>query len=68
MMKFEESGIIEEVVWEALRKQIELVAGKDKNITDVRINYQLRIPKHGTRNYLGLSAAIDLEKEKQKTL
>ena len=48
MIKFDESGIIEEVVWVALRKQIELHAGKDKNITDVRINYQLRIPKYGT--------------------
>ena len=66
--KTQNDMIIEEVVWQALRKQIELVAGKDENITDVRINYQLRIPKHGTRNYLGLSASIDLEKEKQKTL
>ena len=66
MIKFDESGIIEEVVWVALRKQIELHAGKDKNITDVRINYQLRIPKYGTRNYLDLTASIDAEKEKDK--
>jgi len=58
--------IIEDIVWEALRKQIELHAGKDKNITDVRINYQLRVPKYGTRNYLDLTAKIDADKDEGK--
>jgi hypothetical protein len=44
--------------WEKLRAQIEFHLKDDENITDIRINYQLKIPKYGTRNFLDLSIKI----------
>ena len=45
--------------WDKLKKQIEYHLKKDNNLTDVSINYQVKIPERGTRNYLGLSVKID---------
>jgi len=45
--------------WDKLKQQIEYHIGQDHNLTDVTINYQLRIPERGTRNYLQLSVKID---------
>jgi hypothetical protein len=45
--------------WEKLKQQIEYHIEQDHNLTDVTINYQLRIPERGTRNYLQLSVKID---------
>lgn len=45
--------------WEKLKKQIEYYWEQDSNLTDVIINYQLRIPETDTRNYLKLGVTID---------
>jgi hypothetical protein len=45
--------------WEKLKKQIEYYWEQDSNLTDVTINYQLRVPKVGTRNYLKLGVTLD---------
>jgi hypothetical protein len=45
--------------WEKLKQEIEYHIEQDHNLTDVTINYQLRIPERGTRNYLQLSVKID---------
>ena len=45
--------------WENLKQQIEEHIGQDHNLTDITINYQLRIPERGTRNYLQLSVKIE---------
>jgi len=45
--------------WEKLKKQIEYHLKEDSNLTDIRINYQVKIPNRGTRNYLGLSVKIN---------
>ena len=45
--------------WEKLRLQIEYHIEQDHNLTDITINYQLRIPERGTRNYLQLSVKIE---------
>ena len=45
--------------WEKLKKQIEYHLKEDSNLTDIRINYQVRTPNRGTRNYLGLSVKIN---------
>ena len=45
--------------WDKLKKQIEYHLKQDNNLTDIRINYQVKIPERGTRNYLGLSVKID---------
>lgn len=45
--------------WEKLKKQIEYHLEQDPNLTDVAINYQVRISKIGTRNYLKLGVKID---------
>ena len=45
--------------WEKLKKQIEYYWEQDNNLTDVTINYQLRVPEMGTRNYLKLGVTID---------
>ena len=50
---------INQAAWDKLKLQIEYHINKDPNLTDVKINYQLKIPKYGTRNYLNLSAKID---------
>ena len=45
--------------WEKLKLQIEDKLKEDPNITDIAINYQVRIPKIGTRNYLKLGVSIE---------
>ena len=45
--------------WNKLKKQIEYHLKQDNNLTDIRINYQVKIPARGTRNYLGLSVKIN---------
>jgi len=45
--------------WDKLKKQIEYHLKQDSNITDIKINYQVKIPERGTRNYLGLSVTIN---------
>lgn len=45
--------------WEKLKKQIEYHLKQDPNLTDIAINYQVRIPKIGTRNYLKLGVTIE---------
>jgi hypothetical protein len=45
--------------WEKLKQEIQYHIEQDYNLTDVTINYQLRIPERGTRNYLQLSVKID---------
>ena len=45
--------------WEKLKKQIEYHLEQDSNLTDIRINYQVKIPARGTRNYLGLNVKIN---------
>jgi hypothetical protein len=42
-----------------IKQQIEYHMEQDHNLTDVTINYQLRIPERGTRNYLQLSVKIE---------
>tara|TARA_R110000765_G_scaffold344384_1_gene434641 strand:+ start:1267 stop:1452 length:186 start_codon:yes stop_codon:yes gene_type:complete len=50
---------INQAAWEKLKLQIEYHMNQDPNLTDVKINYQLKIPTYGTRNYLNLSAKIN---------
>jgi hypothetical protein len=50
---------INDSAWEKLRKQIEYHLEQDSNLTDIRINYQVKIPERGTRNYLGLNVNIN---------
>jgi hypothetical protein len=52
---------INDSAWDKLKKQIEYHLKQDSNLTDIRINYQVKIPKIGTRNYLGLSVTINKE-------
>jgi len=44
--------------WDKLKQQIEYHIEQDHNLTDITINYQLRIPERGIRNYLRLSVKI----------
>jgi len=50
---------INESAWDKLKKQIEYHLEQDSNLTDIRINYQVKIPSRGTRNYLGLNVNIN---------
>ena len=50
---------INDSAWDKLKKQIEYHLKQDSNLTDIRINYQVKVPKIGTRNYLGLSVTIN---------
>ncbi len=50
---------INQAAWDKLKLQIEYHINQDPNLTDVKINYQLKIPTYGTRNYLNLSAKIN---------
>ncbi len=50
---------INQAAWDKLKLQIEYHMEQDPNLTDIKINYQLRIPTYGTRNYLKLSAKLD---------
>jgi hypothetical protein len=44
--------------WDKLKKQIEYHLKEDNNLTDISINYQVKIPERGTRNYLNLNVTI----------
>ena len=50
---------INDSAWEKLKKQIEYHLEQDSNLTDIRINYQVKIPARGTRNDLGLNVNIN---------
>ena len=50
---------INDSAWEKLKKQIEYHLEQDSNLTDIRINYKVKIPARGTRNYLGLNVNIN---------
>jgi hypothetical protein len=50
---------INDSAWEKLRKQIEYHLEQDSNLTDIKINYQVKIPERGTRNYLNLNVTIN---------
>ena len=50
---------INDSAWEKLRKQIEYHLEQDSNLTDIRINYQVKIPARGTRNYLNLNVSLN---------
>jgi hypothetical protein len=50
---------INDSAWDKLKKQIEYHLQQDSNLTDIRINYQVKIPARGTRNYLGLNVNIN---------
>ena len=50
---------INQAAWDKLKLQIEYHMEQDPNLTDVSINYQLKVPEFGTRNYLKLSAKLD---------
>jgi len=50
---------INDSAWEKLKKHIEYHLEQDSNLTDIRINYQVKIPVRGTRNYLGLTVNIN---------
>jgi hypothetical protein len=50
---------INKEAWEKLRLQMEYHLEQDPNLTDIAINYQVRVPETGTKNYLRLSVKID---------
>tara|TARA_R110000782_G_scaffold269833_1_gene368716 strand:- start:25 stop:186 length:162 start_codon:yes stop_codon:yes gene_type:complete len=50
--------IINKPAWEELKAQIEEHLKEDANITDIKINYQIKVPKFGTRNFLNLSLKV----------
>ena len=50
---------INQAAWDKLKLQIEYHMKQDSNLTDININYQLKVPTYGTRNYLNLSAKIN---------
>ena len=50
---------INQAAWDKLKLQIEYHMEQNPNLTDIKINYQLRVPTYGTRNYLNLSAKIN---------
>lgn len=51
--------MINDAAWEKLKKQIEYHLKEDSNLTDIKINYQIKKPKYGTKNYLNLSVSIN---------
>jgi len=51
--------MINNAAWEKLKKQIEYHLKEDSNLTDIKINYQIKEPKYGTKNYLNLSVSIN---------
>lgn len=50
---------INDSAWDKLKKQIEYYLEQDSNLTDIKINYQVKIPERGTRNYLNLNVSIN---------
>ena len=51
---------INQAAWDKLKLQIEYHMEQDPNLTDVKINYQLKIPTYGTRNFLNLKASLPI--------
>lgn len=51
--------MINETDWEEIRKQVEIVLEDDSNLTDITINYQVKAPRRGTRNYLNLNVKLN---------
>ena len=49
---------INQAAWDRLKLQIEYHIEQDPNLTDVKINYQLKVPTFGTRNFLNLKASF----------
>jgi len=49
---------INQAAWDKLKLQIEYHMQQDPNLTDVKINYQLKVPTYGTRNFLNLKASL----------
>jgi len=45
--------------WKELKQQMEYHLEQDPNLTDIAINYQVRIPEREIKNYLRLSVKID---------
>jgi len=45
--------------WDKLKKQINYHLEQDANLTDIAINYQVRVPERGTRNYLQLGVVVE---------
>ena len=45
--------------WDKLKKQINYHLEQDPNLTDIAINYQVRVPERGTRNYLQLGVVVE---------
>jgi len=50
--------VVSTEAWDKLKKQIEYHLKEDNNLTDISINYQVKIPERGTRNYLNLNVTI----------
>jgi len=50
---------VNETAWLNLKKQIEMHLKEDPNLTDIKINYQMKIPTFGTRNFLNLNVSIN---------
>tara|TARA_R110002167_G_scaffold214860_1_gene419585 strand:+ start:130 stop:315 length:186 start_codon:yes stop_codon:yes gene_type:complete len=50
---------INQAAWDKLKLQIEYHLQQDPNLTDIKINYQIKVPTFGTKNYLNLSAKIN---------
>tara|TARA_R100001460_G_scaffold104507_2_gene150255 strand:+ start:451 stop:624 length:174 start_codon:yes stop_codon:yes gene_type:complete len=48
---------VNEAAWEKLKKQIEHYTEADPSISDISINYQVKLAKN--RNYLRLNITID---------
>lgn len=60
MGTMESNEKINQAAWDKLKLQIEYHMEQDPNLTDVKINYQLKIPKFGTRNFLNLKASLTI--------
>ena len=50
---------INKAAWDKLKLQIEYHLQQDPNLTDIKINYQIKVPTFGTKNNLNLSAKIN---------
>jgi len=50
---------VNETAWNNLKKQIEFHLDQDANLTDIAINYQIKTPEFGTRNFLNLGVVIN---------
>ena len=50
---------VNQAAWDKLKLQIEYHMEQDPNLTDVKINYQLKVPTFGTRNFINLNTKIN---------